>query len=173
METDGGGWTVFQRRQDGSVDFYRNWIDYEEGFGDLTGEFWLGLSKTHHLTNILSPNTLRVDLESFVGEKAFAKYSYFSIGSSALNYNLTVSGYSGNASDGMAAQNGMMFTTKDRDNNIAGSVNCGIYYQSGWWFRKCYINGCNLNGLYNSDVHWVPWKGSNSLTYTKMMIHHN
>ena len=117
METDGGGWTVFQRRQDGSVDFYRNWVDYEEGFGDLSGEFWLGLSKIYRLTNITSPNTLRVDLESFKGEKAFAKYSYFSIGSSALNYILTVSGYSGNASDGMAAHNGMMFTTKDRDNN--------------------------------------------------------
>ena len=64
METDGGGWTVFQRRQDGSVDFYRNWTDYEDGFGNLTGEFWLGLGKINCLTKEQS-NTLRVDLGDF------------------------------------------------------------------------------------------------------------
>ena len=36
----GGGWLVVQRRQDGSVPFNRSWVEYEEGFGDLNGEFW-------------------------------------------------------------------------------------------------------------------------------------
>ena len=61
MVTDGGGWTVFQRRIDGSVDFYRNWIDYEEGFGDLVGEFWLGLTKIYRLTKA-GNKRLRIDL---------------------------------------------------------------------------------------------------------------
>ena len=67
METDGGGWTVFQRRMDGTVDFYRNWSDYVKGFGTLDGEFWLGLSKINRLTNINS--SLYVDLEDFDGNK--------------------------------------------------------------------------------------------------------
>ena len=48
----GGGWTVIQRRKDGSVDFKnRDWVRYEDGFGDLNGEFWIGLRSMHCLTN--------------------------------------------------------------------------------------------------------------------------
>ena len=68
MDTDGGGWVVFQRRMDGTVDFYRNWADYLKGFGDLNGEFWLGLYKIHRLTQATN-TTLRIDLADFEGEK--------------------------------------------------------------------------------------------------------
>ena len=47
METDGGGWTVLLKRQDGSVEFYRNWADYKSGFGNLEGEHWLAWTGQH------------------------------------------------------------------------------------------------------------------------------
>ena len=79
METDGGGWTVFQRRMDGSQDFYRNWRDYVHGFGELKGEFWLGLSKIHRLANSTDPAALRVDLKDYDNNTAYAHYSSFYI----------------------------------------------------------------------------------------------
>ena len=90
----GRGWTVFQRRVDGSVDFYRNWIDYKNGFGNLSGEFWLGLDKIHRLS-VTGQNALRVDLESFENETAYAVYESFSVGNERLAYILNVCNYSG------------------------------------------------------------------------------
>ncbi|XP_022103959.1 ficolin-2-like [Acanthaster planci] len=75
METDGGGWIVFQRRQDGSVDFYRNWTEYQSGFGDLSGEFWLGNDNLAKLTSDDSHEIweLRVDLGDWENNTAWSK----------------------------------------------------------------------------------------------------
>ena len=94
MTTDGGGWIVFQKRLDGSVDFYRNWIDYKNGFGNMSGEFWLGLDKINRLTRNKDME-LRVDLEDFEGGKKFAKYSTFVVEDEDENYKLTVGRYAG------------------------------------------------------------------------------
>ena len=91
---DGAGWTVFQKRLDGSVDFYRGWADYQNGFGDLNGEFWLGLDKIHRLTNG-DTFKLRVDLEDWEGETRFAEYDMFAISDEASKYRLSLGSYSG------------------------------------------------------------------------------
>ena len=92
--TEGGGWTVFQKRLDGSVDFYRYWNDYKRGFGDLCGEFWLGLDKIHRLTSD-DNNVLRVDLEDFEGNTAYAEYNLFGVMSEKDKYKLILDSYSG------------------------------------------------------------------------------
>ena len=101
MITDGGGWTVFQKRVDGSVDFYRDWASYKSGFGNIDSEFWLGNDNLHRLT---SPGnvTMRVDLEDFDGNITFAEYSTFQVADVADKYRLLIGGYSGNGADSMA-----------------------------------------------------------------------
>ena len=48
--SNGEGWLEVQRRQDESVDLSKSWVEYEDGFGKLTGEFWYGLKALHCLT---------------------------------------------------------------------------------------------------------------------------
>ncbi len=91
--TTGEGWTVFQKRLDGSVDFYRGWDDYKRGFGNLNGEFWLGLDKIHRLTKERS--RLRVDLEDTTGKTAYAEYDFFGVASERSKYKLSLGTYSG------------------------------------------------------------------------------
>ena len=101
MVTDGGGWTVFQRRLDGSVDFFLGWESYKNGFGNLNGEFWLGNDNLHRLTAAGSV-TLRVDLEDFEGDIRYAVYTPFKVAEEGDNFRLLIGGYSGTAGDSMA-----------------------------------------------------------------------
>ena len=94
QKTAGGGWTVFQKRRDGSVDFFRGWNDYKRGFGNLNGEFWLGLDKIHRLT-VSSGYKLRVDLEYIHGKTSFAEYNSFLVKSERAKYQLSVGNHSG------------------------------------------------------------------------------
>ncbi|XP_003389946.1 PREDICTED: fibrinogen C domain-containing protein 1-A-like [Amphimedon queenslandica] len=179
METDGGGWTVFQRRKDGSVDFYRNWADYENGFGDLTGEFWLGLSKIHRLTKERS-NTLRVDLRDFEGNTSYANYSTFSVGDSTSKYTLTVGGYAGTAGDGLTEHNGAKFATRDQDNDNCANGNCANYNHEGaWWYHNCFTSHLNGHYLNTSQIInwngiiWNPWRPNYSLKFAEMKTKRN
>ena len=98
QKTAGGGWTMFQRRRDGSVDFFRGWEDYKRGFGNLNGEFWLGLDKIHRLT-VSATKKLRVDLEDIHGSTAYAVYSSLAVASERVKYQLSLGSYSGTLTD--------------------------------------------------------------------------
>ena len=178
MDADKGGWTVFQRRKDGSEDFYRNWDDYVEGFGDLKGEFWLGLEKMYRLS-AAGITTLRVDLEDFEAERRYAKYSGFAVAASDRKYQVYVGGYSGDA--GHAMFNGRFFTTKDSDNDNRDDANCAVLSEGAWWYHYCDDSG-NLNGLYLSGNHssyangvnWSPFRGYHySLAVSEMKVRRN
>ncbi|EDO33821.1 predicted protein [Nematostella vectensis] len=162
--TDGGGWTVFQKRQDGSVDFYLGWADYKRGFGDMTGEFWLGLDKIHLLTNQTN-TTVRIDLMDWTGATGYAVYDHFAVSAENRNYELTLGSYSGTAGDSFSHHVGMAFTTKDQDHDKKADDNCAVLMTSAWWYNSC--RHSDLNGNYRqgedpldyNGIIWYTWKG--------------
>ncbi|XP_071980778.1 ficolin-2-like [Engystomops pustulosus] len=162
MHTDGGGWIVFQRRYDGSVDFLQNWESYKTGFGSRLSEFWLGNENIYKIT---SSGTweLRIDLQDFDFINYFAKYSSFKVMGESEKYKLVLGGFTGgNAGDSLSYHNGMMFSTIDRD-----EAKCVDLYKGAWWHNKCHFS--NLNGLYlpgkhdtlANGINWQAGKGFN------------
>ena len=176
---------MFQRRRDGSENFYRGWVDYENGFGNIKGEHWLGLKKISCLTSVEVKTKLRVDLADFAGHSKFACYDYFHVGNPSSNYKLTIGGYQhwglGTAGDSFTRVhnlNGMSFTTHDRDNDRHSGGNCAVFEKGAWWYNSCTYS--NLNGLYlndqrNSDgVTWLYFNATASswltLRYSDMKL---
>ena len=157
MTTDGGGWTIIQKRTS-NTDFYKTWVEYKNGFGD-NNNFWLGNDNIHFLT--VGNQQLYVEVSK--GSSLYAKYSNFTIANESGLYALTLSGYSGNAGDGLAYHNGRNFTTYDRDNDI-WERNCAESYKGAWWHGACHDS--NLNGLYtttsSSSMVWSGIGGFNS-----------
>ncbi|CAH1247959.1 FIBCD1 [Branchiostoma lanceolatum] len=184
MDTNGGGWTIIQRRQDGSVPFDKPWDEYVHGFGNVSGEFWLGLDRLHRLTTH-QDHELYVSLEDWDGESAFAKYGEFSVGEADSKYTATISGYSGNATDSLTPSskdnmNNEKFTTWDQDNDNNGNNCAAVFGQGGWWYpESCdyamlngqYLTGCDSNCESAQGIVWETWKGYRySLKKTAMMI---
>lgn len=141
---------VFQRRVDGSIDFFRDWDSYKRGFGNLGTEFWLGNDYLHLLT-ANGNQELRVDLQDFQGKGSYAKYSSFQVSEEQEKYKLTLGQFlEGTAGDSLTKHNNMSFTTHDQDND-ANSMNCAALFHGAWWYHNCHQS--NLNGRYLSGSH--------------------
>ncbi|XP_075041755.1 ficolin-1-like [Mixophyes fleayi] len=168
MHTDGGGWIVFQKRYDGSVDFQRDWKSYKMGFGSRLTEFWLGNDNLHMLT---SSGTweLRVDLQDFDLKNVFAKYKSFKVMGESEKYKLILGTFvSGDAGDSLTYHNGMMFSTVDQDNDPYSS-NCAQDYKGAWWYNSCHhvnLNGRYLPGKHDSFADGINWHSGKGYNYS-------
>uniref|UniRef100_A0A5F9DHV4 Fibrinogen gamma chain n=1 Tax=Oryctolagus cuniculus TaxID=9986 RepID=A0A5F9DHV4_RABIT len=171
IDTNGNGWTVLQKRLDGSVDFKKNWIQYKEGFGHLsptgTTEFWLGNEKIHLIsTQSAIPYALRIQLEDWDGKSSTADYAMFKVGPEADKYRLTYAYFLGG--DAGDAFDGFDFGD-DPSDKFEG--NCAEQDGSGWWMNKCHAG--HLNGMYyqggtyskastpngyDNGIIWASWK---------------
>ncbi|XP_052681262.1 ficolin-1-like [Crassostrea angulata] len=167
-------WMLIQRRIDGSENFWRNWMEYENGFGSHDSEFWLGNQNIHELTND-GYTYLRIEMVDQDCVWKYAEYSTFYVESDSFKYRLNVTGYSGDAGDSMWKHDGMYFTTYDNDNdNWGGGGNCATTYHGAWWYNACHW--ANLNGEYGNTkfgegVNWNSWNGVfYSMKEVRMMV---
>ncbi|CAI9532718.1 unnamed protein product [Staurois parvus] len=166
MDTDGGGWIVFQRRYDGSVDFFRDWNSYKKGFGSRLTEFWLGNDNLHMLT---SSGTweLRIDLYTVDNKKNFAKYASFQVLGEAEKYKLLLGAFTqGDAGDSMDVHMNMPFSTKDND---VTADKCASLHKGGWWYNNCHhanLNGLYLLGPHNSYADGINWYTGHGYNYS-------
>ncbi|NXO73023.1 ANGP1 protein, partial [Phainopepla nitens] len=117
MEIAGGGWTVIQHREDGSLDFQKSWKEYKMGFGSPSGEHWLGNEFIFAITS-QRQYSLRIELMDWEGNRAYSQYDRFHIGNEKQNYRLYLKGHSGTAGkQSSLILHGAEFSTKDADND--------------------------------------------------------
>ncbi|XP_035522759.1 fibrinogen-like protein 1 [Morone saxatilis] len=189
---DGGGWTVFQKRRHGKVDFNRDWVDYRDGFGDFklwNDEFWLG---NEYIYSLLSEgnNLVKIDLMDWDGQRNYAFYENFRVTNEADKYRLQYELYSGKAGDALTGGGGMVehwstclsgmqFSTRDQDNDRYLQGSCAQENKAGWWFNRCHAANLNgkfyrtgkYKGQYDDGVVWGTWKGLwYSLRHTTMKV---
>ncbi|KAJ8371095.1 hypothetical protein SKAU_G00111230 [Synaphobranchus kaupii] len=176
MESNGGGWTVIQRRKVGLTSFDRDWKQYKKGFGAIRGDFWLGNENIFRLTR--QPTVLRIELEDWEGETRYAEYQHFTLSNELNSYKLFISSYSGNAGqDSLRYHNNTNFSTKNKDNDKCVD-DCAQLRKGGYWYNCC--TDSNLNGVFyrygehirNTDgITWYGWHGPNySLKRVEMKI---
>jgi len=150
MSTDDGGWIVIQRNsKDSKLSFVKNWKEYEDGFGDLNGDFWAGLKLMYALTQS-GQWEMRLDYQKESDQSwTYLHYNEFSVKSPNEKYQLQVDGYTGQVLFGSrrdpftgsgSIPNRMKFTTYDNDNDNDNRTNgnCAVQWQSGWWHNSCY-----------------------------------
>ena len=183
MTTEGGGWIVMQKRLDGSVDFYRNWDNYANGFGDVYGEYWLGNEFVHQYTNA-HPTEMIGEATDFDGVRVATKLKNFKVSDSSSEYTLqytTCIVLSGDVRlctvDWLDSKN-RKFGTFDMDNDYAVDGNCVVIFGGAWWLDDCF--NVNFNGNYSSvptvekiasGIHMYSFRGFYvSLKETKMLI---
>jgi len=145
---------LIQQNVDGSNFFHRPWAEFKVGFGDPSGNYWLGNDLLSQLT-LTGRYKLRFDLQSGSnpGNWYNAEYSTFRVLPETDNYRVVVTDFSGNATDAFAwYHNGMMFTTHDRDND-PHSGNCATVTRGGFWHNTCFRCGVTV-----SNTRPAPWR---------------
>ncbi|XP_077578961.1 angiopoietin-related protein 7 [Stigmatopora nigra] len=175
MKTNGGGWTLIQRRKIGLTSFNRDWKQYKSGFGSIRGDFWLGNDHIFRLTR--QPSVLRIEMEDWEGETRYAEYGFFTVANELNSFRLFLAQYRGNAGDSLRYHNNTNFSTLNKDNDKCVD-DCASLRKGGYWYNCC--TDSNLNGVFyrygehmksTDGITWYGWHGPNySLKKVEMKV---
>ena len=179
MDLEGGGWTVFHRRfLPFTQDFAKEWSDFKTGFGDVSDQFWLGNDFLHEMTTTATSQKHYVMVygKKEDGTEAISKYGSFYIENDEnfyrMNFNNTLlSGIhslkDNSKIDNRKDNNGMAFSTKDKDNDLIEDKSCVNYYETGaFWLNKC-------SNIYTSStvkLRWAQFNSDNPLAELSVMV---
>lgn len=139
METNGGGWTVIMRRSNIEFSFERLYHEYEDGFGELDGEFWYGLRQ---LRDITSRTPYEMQLDMFDGANDMestsnASYSNFKV--EGDDYTLTLGNFSGSdpeLMDNLIQFNNRPFIAEREKQQWIDIDRCIHDFKAGWWYAN-------------------------------------
>lgn len=106
------------------------------------------------------------------GQIYVANYGWFIVYNETYNYQMYVRDYSGNATNSFEMHSGLMFSTKDRDNDPYYQFSCAIAQGGGYWYALC--GNTNLNGRsgMGNSLLWnqLPAGSSYQATFCQMWI---
>nr|KAG5688166.1 hypothetical protein BaRGS_001960 [Batillaria attramentaria] len=129
-------------------------VGWEEDYDD---DAFMGCLDNIHLLTTARNQTLRVDLQDFDNNTAYAEYRFFAIDGPDSFYRLHVDGNS-------MARSKSPFSTYDSDHDSWRSGNCAVDWHGAWWYFGCTYS--NLNGPYltsaqqndGKSIYWHRWK---------------
>ena len=154
QETDGGGWIMYQRRVDGTVNFTRTWQEYKRGFGNNGGnttELWLGNDKVYQMLNSYGAEkgTLRIEVDAFNGDHAWIKAYNVKLADEADLYRFHWKRCRASKiilKGAWDEHEQHSFKTFDK---VGGEQDCLNRLKGGWWYTR--VGGCGkvlINGEY-------------------------
>ncbi|XP_046566707.1 angiopoietin-4-like [Haliotis rubra] len=152
-----GGRTYIQR-QDYGINFNRTWRDYREGFGNVTGDHWLGFEKIRAMNDrAICQFVIRLTYNPrCCPTYRQANFKHFKLTDEDDGYRLTFDSLTAGQSsknrltDMLTEVKGAKFSTYDRDNDDNPTGSCSQIHGAGWWFKNC--TRCNPNGRLNPDA---------------------
>ncbi|XP_037940700.1 angiopoietin-related protein 1-like [Teleopsis dalmanni] len=156
-------WLTIHRRIDDSINFFRDWETYKEGFGNIFTNYFIGLDNLYALTSNQIQELLIVMVDIY-DISYIARYDSFGIGNEVDKYRLNLLGsFRGNVTDQFSYHINQKFSTYDEDNDLY-PTHCALYHETAGWANNCFQND------FNCPYEEIVWPGLPPLQKVKMLI---